>query len=139
MPPEKSSNEPAPSPQDSVLQVRQILQHLEELGSKRPGILGRGQAFQREFLVARNGLDHLERSLQEQREERHRLRAIQEISQAVTSSLDLDKVLNMVMDSIIELTGAERGFMMLLDQESGRLDFRVARNMDRETLHRILL
>jgi PAS domain S-box-containing protein len=119
-----------------VHQVRQILQRLEEVGGKRSGILGRTQTFQREFLLAQHSLDHLEKSLQEQNEERNRLRAIQEISQAVTSSLDLTKVLNMVMDSIIELTGAERGFLMLIDQESGRLDFRVARNMDRETIHR---
>jgi len=32
------------------------------------------------------------------------------------------------------LTEAERGFLMLLDEETGELDFKVARNMDRETL-----
>ncbi|NJN44346.1 MAG: HD domain-containing protein [Anaerolineae bacterium] len=37
------------------------------------------------------------------------------------------------MDTIISLTGAERGFLMLSNREGG-LDFRVARNMARETL-----
>ena len=104
--------------------------------SKRSGILRRSQTFEHDFQLVERGLDHLERSLQAQIEEQHRLQAIQEISQAITSSLDLTKVLNMVMDSIIELTGAERGFLMLLDQETGMLAFRVARNMDRETIHK---
>ena len=37
------------------------------------------------------------------------------------------------MDTIIKLTGAERGFLMLKN-EKGILDFRIARNVDRETL-----
>jgi PAS domain S-box-containing protein len=78
----------------------------------------------------------LEQALSVQKEEQQQLQAIQQVGQAIVSSLDLTKVLNMVMDTIVELTGAERGFLMLLDQESGKLIFRVARNMDRETIHR---
>jgi adenylate cyclase len=66
--------------------------------------------------------------------ERQQLRALYEVSQVVNSTLDLSGVLNIVMDTIISLTEAERGFLMLLDEETGELDFKVARNMDRETL-----
>jgi PAS domain S-box-containing protein len=38
------------------------------------------------------------------------------------------------MDRIIELTGAERGFLMLHDEDSGELEVKVARNVDRETI-----
>ena len=69
------------------------------------------------------------------RKERERHRALAEISGVVNSSLDVTTVLNEVMDTIVRLTGAERGFLMLRNQE-GKLDFRIARNMDRESLAR---
>ena len=66
--------------------------------------------------------------------EREALRALYEVGQAVNSTLELDEVLNQVMDHIIELTGAERGFLMLRDEAAGELEIRVARNMERETI-----
>jgi adenylate cyclase len=42
-------------------------------------------------------------------------------------------VLNQVMDQIIQLTKAERGFLMLINDQ-GELEFRIARNVDRETI-----
>lgn len=62
-----------------------------------------------------------------------RLGALYEVSRAIGSSLDLQTVLDQVMDAIIEITEAERGFLMLLDDD-GRLEVRVARNFDQETL-----
>ncbi|MBE2269208.1 MAG: GAF domain-containing protein [Anaerolinea sp.] len=52
----------------------------------------------------------------------------------ITSSLDLNQVLQEVMDTIIRLTGAERAYLMLKDRQTGQLDIAVARNWDRETL-----
>jgi len=66
--------------------------------------------------------------------EHGQLTALYEVSKVVNSTLDLSEVLNIVMDTIISLTGAERGFLMLLDDKTGELEFKVARNMDRETL-----
>ena len=66
--------------------------------------------------------------------EREALRALYEVGQAVNSTLDLGAVLNQVMDRIIELTGAERSFLMLRDDDTGELEVVVARNMDRETI-----
>jgi signal transduction histidine kinase len=62
-----------------------------------------------------------------------RLAALYGVSRAIGSSLDLQTVLDQVMDAIIQLTEAERGFLMLLD-EDGNLTVRVARNFDQETL-----
>src|SRR5579859_2117481 len=56
-----------------------------------------------------------------------------EVSRVIGSSLDLQTVLDQVMDAIIQLTGAERGFLMLLDDD-GNLNVRVARNFDQATL-----
>ncbi len=78
-------------------------------------------------------LDRIGRTVSEQEHERGQLQALAEISSVVNSSLDLTTVLNEVMDTIIKLTGAERGFLMLKN-DTGKLDFRIARNVDRETL-----
>jgi adenylate cyclase len=66
--------------------------------------------------------------------EHENLTALYNVSQIVNSTLDLSEVLNLTIDLIIQVTGAERGFLMLIDDESGELTFRVARNMDRETI-----
>lgn len=63
-----------------------------------------------------------------------RLAALYEVSSQLGASLNLSDVLNQVMDAIIKLTGAERGFLMLFDEESGRLKTKAARNVDQETI-----
>ena len=62
-----------------------------------------------------------------------RLALLYRVSQTFNSSLDLDTVLNLVMDEVIAVTSAERGFVMLRD-EDGELAFRVARGMDRSII-----
>jgi len=65
--------------------------------------------------------------------QQERLAALYEVSRVIGSSLDLQTVLDQVMDAIIQLTMAERGFLMLLDDD-GHLNVRVARNFDQATL-----
>ncbi|MEM9067931.1 MAG: sigma 54-interacting transcriptional regulator [Myxococcota bacterium] len=57
------------------------------------------------------------------------------INRKLSSSLEIDAVLHMGIDAAIELTGAERGFLVLEDEE-GELRVRVARNLDRERIGR---
>ena len=66
--------------------------------------------------------------------EQARLAALYEVSSQLGASLDLGEVLNQVMDAIILLTGAERGFLMLFDDVTGQLHTEAARNVDRETI-----
>lgn len=79
-------------------------------------------------------LEALARRVENQEKERQQMRALQEVGAVINSSLDQSQVLNTVMDTIIELTGAERGFLMLVDEETGELGVEVARNINRETL-----
>jgi signal transduction histidine kinase len=67
-------------------------------------------------------------------DEHSRLAAIYQVSQALGSSLVLDDALTQVMDAVIQLTGAERGAVMLFDEAAGGLDLRAARNLERESL-----
>jgi PAS domain S-box-containing protein len=79
-------------------------------------------------------LKDLSQEITSQLREHENLTALYNVSQIVNSTLDLSAVLNLTIDLIIQVTGAERGFLMLIDEETGDLVFRVARNMDRETI-----
>ena len=61
------------------------------------------------------------------------LTTLYEIIGVLNSSLDLTKTLGLVMDSLIHLTGAERGCLMLLNEE-GELEIRAAQHFDQESV-----
>ncbi|MHC4134694.1 MAG: GAF domain-containing protein, partial [Planctomycetota bacterium] len=52
------------------------------------------------------------------------------VAKTLSSERDLRKVLTATMDTIVELTGAERGFVWLGGSEEGSVA--VARNLDKE-------
>ena len=56
------------------------------------------------------------------------------IGQVVNSTLDLDSVLQIVMDTIVRLTRAERGFLMLRDEQT-KMSIRIARNWEQESVN----
>jgi phosphoserine phosphatase RsbU/P len=62
-----------------------------------------------------------------------RLRLLYRLSQTFNSSLDLDEVLNRVMDEVIAVTRAERGFVMLPESD-GQLYFHAARGIEQQTI-----
>ncbi len=61
------------------------------------------------------------------------LEALLDISKAINSTLVLDDILQMVMRRAIKLLRAERGFLMLLDDE-GNLQFKTAYNICKDSL-----
>ena len=61
------------------------------------------------------------------------LLALADIGQVINSSLELDEVLRIVMDNIVHLTRAERGFLMLRN-EQGEMVTRMARNWEQESI-----
>jgi len=61
------------------------------------------------------------------------LEALLDISKAINSTLILDDILQMVMRRASKLLRAERGFLMLLDEE-GHLQFKTAHNICKESL-----
>src|SRR3990172_3450911 len=81
------------------------------------------------------GLNRLSRQFKQKEEERKNLKALADIGQVVNSSLDLNEVLRIVMDTIVRLTGAERGFLMLRDFPQGELIMRIARNWEKESIN----
>ena len=79
-------------------------------------------------------LDELKESVRSNEHERRNLQALAEVGQVVNSSLDLTNVLREVIDTLIRITGAERAFLMLLDDKRD-LEIRTARNWERESLN----
>jgi PAS domain S-box-containing protein len=61
------------------------------------------------------------------------LEALLDINKAINSTLVLDDILQMVMKRAIKLLRAERGFLMLLDDE-GNLQFKTAYNICKDSL-----
>lgn len=62
------------------------------------------------------------------------LQALAGIGQVINSTLEVDEVLQIVMDTIVRLMGAERGFLMLRD-ERGEMVTRIARNWEQESIN----
>ncbi len=61
---------------------------------------------------------------------RDRLLSLQETIRQMNSEHNLQRVLEMIMDTAVALTGAERGFLILVEDDE--MNFRVARNYDRK-------
>ncbi len=61
-----------------------------------------------------------------------RLRGLLEVGQAMSSTLDLDTLLDLIVDKAIELMHASSGSVMLVDRTTERLVIRSARGMSAE-------
>jgi serine phosphatase RsbU (regulator of sigma subunit) len=66
-------------------------------------------------------------------DELQKLARFLEVNQAFRSSLTPEDVLRVIVDAAIEMTAAERGFLMLKN-EAGELEFKVARDRSRNSL-----
>ena len=78
-------------------------------------------------LMARVEAEH------KQLKKQQRLEALYNVSRLLGLSLDLQVVLDQVMDAILKLTGAERGFLMLRNDD-GVEEVKAARGLDQQTL-----
>ncbi len=126
------TGQPTPTAQELDLSLVSARQTLSILRSQAQS--GRLEA---KFVDQRLGaLEQLLESLMEDRKrsgQHQRLAKLYEVSRVIGSSLDLTTVLNQVMDAIIQLSGAERGFLVMLDDD-GKLDVKVARNFDQNNI-----
>ncbi len=80
------------------------------------------------LIEARQHLQTLTRMLDDQRKSA-RLEMLYRVSQSISASLELDEVFNRVMDAVIELTGAERGYILLLDPDTQQIEVAAARGL----------
>lgn len=111
------------------IQLSEVYAQLEQSGLQPPsGVLDHLQNIQSRT----RGLD---RQAKETDMELGRLRALADTTALINSTRDTDSVLEQVMDTVIQLTGAERGYIVLKNRETGEFDqFRVARGIDQQAL-----
>src|SRR6478672_11433127 len=84
--------------------------------------------------AAGRGLDAIERAAESRRQEAHHLRTLYTIGQAVNATLNLRDLLNVVMDNVIDVTKAERGYVVLRDEQTGELTVAAARGIDKAAI-----
>ncbi len=118
----------------AVVRQQRALSQAGEAAVRREALRGSGEMIQL-LLPLQQAVQELERRMAAREKERTQLRALQEVGAVINSSLDLDVVLQQVMDAIIRLTRAERGMLLLFNEER-ELRVTVARNLDQESLER---
>ena len=126
------------SPDSAYLSLDKQISRLSQLTEKIQSNLSEYNSIDPESILEdlaqlTSSLSQLRSQINQQTEERDNHLALANISQVVNSSLQLDDVLRIVMDTIVRLTGAERGFLMLSDDQ-GELSIHIARNWEQETL-----
>ena len=79
-------------------------------------------------------LAHISEKIEAFQHEHSNMLALANIGQVVNSSLELDEVLRIVMDNIVRLTKAERGFLMLRNDQ-GKMVTSMGRNWEMESIN----
>jgi len=77
------------------------------------------------MLEARRYTDRLQRRVDE-------LETLARLSQSITASLDPESVLSAIVEAAVELTGAEEGALLLVDEETGELYMRASKNFQED-------
>jgi two-component system, OmpR family, phosphate regulon sensor histidine kinase PhoR len=80
------------------------------------------------LLNARRSTSNLQHKVSE-------LEALARLGRAVTGSLDIEEVLTAIVESAVELTSAEEGSLLLLDEKTDELYMRAARNFNEDFVH----
>ena len=75
----------------------------------------------------------VERSTNKYALETSYLYSLLEVTRSINAPRDFDRLLELIVDSAVTLTKAERGFLMLF-RKDGNLEFSVTRNIDKKTI-----
>lgn len=85
---------------------------------------GKIKDLQRMIQESRDSVIELERSAQI-------ASTLYEVGKAINFVFDLNLLLNLIMELALQVMRAERGFIMIMNEKTGELGMRVARNMER--------
>jgi len=70
----------------------------------------------------------------QQLRDREQVAALARSAEGLNSTLDLEGVLEQAMHMLVDLTGAERAFFMLKNEQSGEMKVRISHNIDMDEL-----
>ena len=110
--------------------IKTLLEQQQEL-LRRRGISLPPNAIDR-LSTVRASIDKLSVALVDSHMQLQQLRRLAETTALVNSAQETDQVLNEVMETVIQLTQAERGYIVLRNRETGELEFTVARGLSAE-------
>ncbi len=85
------------------------------------------RTFEREREVLNISINNLQR-------QRNELETLYEIARVLNSTLEFDQVLRLVMDEVIDVVKAERGFLVLVNPDTHKLEFTIARDKEKRTI-----
>jgi PAS domain S-box-containing protein len=121
-------------------QVRSLHQHAnqmqESLRAQRETLRQQGMNLPANALdtakLVKTSMDKLSSNVTSLMTELKQLRELANTAAIISSSLDRDEVLNQVMDTVVRITGAERGYIALRNRDTGTMEYPVRRGIDRE-------
>lgn len=119
--------------QEQLAQVRETQDYLRHASSQLPPI---GQAAYSPTPTPPGGIKSPSEALNSSINnlKRDELETLYEIARTLNSSLVFDEVLRKVMDQVIRVVDAERGFLVLVDPHSNELTFPIARDKQERTI-----
>ncbi len=115
---------------ERIDEVKSLLERQQEL-LRRRGINLPPNAIDRLWTL-RSSIDQLSVSLVDSHMKLTQLRRLADTTALINSAQETDLVLNDVMETVIQLTQAERGYIVLRNRESGEMEFAVARGLSAE-------
>lgn len=123
-------------------QIRHLAQRvnetLEMLRNQRDILRQRGMSLPANSMDTlkqlKTGVDKLSMNVTNVLIELKQLRELVTTASIVNSSLDTSEVLNEVMDTVVRIIGAERGYIALVNSYTGAIEYPVRRGIDREQL-----
>jgi len=99
---------------------------------KKKSFAARAESYSKEIEHVKQEAE-TERSTNKYALETLNLYSLLEITRSINTLQDFNQLLELIIDSAITLTEADRGFLMLFNKDGG-LEFRVTRNIDKKTL-----
>ncbi len=111
-------------------EVKNLLEQQQAL-LRRRGINLPPNAIDRLWTV-RSSVEKLSFAVVDTHMQLQQLRRLADTTALVNSAQETDEVLNEVMETVIQLTQAERGYIVLRNRETGELEFTVARGLSAE-------
>jgi signal transduction histidine kinase len=97
-----------------------------------PPLPEKGRSAEEAFTRMESSLESLRGRIARIERARRTMQSLYEIGQVLNSSMDRENLLDLIMDLALKVVVAGRGFLMLVDKETGELVVKAARNMGEE-------
>ena len=111
-------------------EVKTLLEQQQQL-LRRRSITLPGDAIDQLWSL-RSSIDRLSIDMVDTQMQLAQLRRLADTTALINSTQDTEQVLNQVVDTVIQLTQAERGYIVLKNRDSDELEFKVARGLSAE-------